>query len=106
MMDNTQNSASQALNKAREALRNKNLSEALRWAEILTKVAPEKEEGWLILAACSKPDESVKYLVKALDINPNSERARQGMDWAVKRLRKHDQESSIISPTPEKVLDS
>jgi lipoprotein-anchoring transpeptidase ErfK/SrfK len=39
------------------------------------------------LAALASPKASVAYLNRALEINPGSERARQGMHWAVKRLR-------------------
>ncbi len=99
-MENSSFSTSQALLKAREHLRTKNIPEALRWAKLLIDIAPYQEEGWLILAACSPPEDSVRYLIKALEINPGSQRARQGMDWAIKRLRKFKQEkqSPVINP--------
>lgn len=99
MMENQPVSASQALKFAREHLRTKNLSEAKHWASILTKIAPEQEEGWLILAACSSPEDSVRYLLKVLEINPGSQRARQGMDWAVKRLRQFKQDQKSTAPS-------
>jgi lipoprotein-anchoring transpeptidase ErfK/SrfK len=96
-MDNPKISPSTALRNARDSLRSKNMKEASYWSKILTQLSPENEEGWLILAACSNPQDSVRYLIKALEVNPRSDRARQGMDWAVKRLRKHNQELSRIS---------
>lgn len=104
-MEDLQFSASQALSKARDHLRTKNIPEALHWAKLLIDIAPEQEEGWLILAACSQPEDSVKYLIKALEINPGSQRARQGMDWAIKRLRKlkQEQQQTIINPPVKQV---
>jgi lipoprotein-anchoring transpeptidase ErfK/SrfK len=40
-----------------------------------------------MLAGVSSPRASVAYLLHALEINPASTRARQGMAWAVKRLQ-------------------
>jgi lipoprotein-anchoring transpeptidase ErfK/SrfK len=60
---------------------------ARRLAENACKQAPDSEEPWLILAALSGPQTSVKYLERALRINPKSERARKGMHWAAERLR-------------------
>jgi hypothetical protein len=62
---------------------------ARRLAEQAAQFAPDLEEPWLILAAISNPQESVDCLRRALQINPSSLRARDGMHWAVQRLRKH-----------------
>jgi lipoprotein-anchoring transpeptidase ErfK/SrfK len=104
-MENSPFSASQALSKARDHLRTKNIPEELHWAKLLIDISPDQEEGWLILAACSQPEDSVRYLIKALEINPGSQRARQGMVWAIKRLRKLKQEkqSPVINPPFEQV---
>ncbi len=104
-MENSTSTASQALSKAREHLRSKNIPEALHWAKVLIHIAPDKEEGWLILAACSQPEDSVRYLIKALEINPGSQRARQGMDWAIKRLRKlkQEQQTTVTNPPSEQM---
>lgn len=103
-MNNSLPTPSIALRNAREALKSKNLKEAFHWAKILTELKPEVEEGWLILGACAEPQESVKYLIKALEINPTSDRARQGMDWAVRRLRKHNQQQTLEHPhLPQKI---
>ncbi|HSM25554.1 MAG TPA: L,D-transpeptidase [Anaerolineaceae bacterium] len=93
-----------ALKNARESLRLKRTKEALHWAKVLTEISPDQEEGWLILAAYSSPKDSVRFLIKALEVNPGSERARQGMDWAIKRLRKENQikqTSATSSPLEE-----
>jgi lipoprotein-anchoring transpeptidase ErfK/SrfK len=99
-MENTTPYASQALQKARDHLRSKNIQETFHWAKIVTEISPNLEEGWLIRAACSKPEDSIRCLIKALEINPDSQRARQGMDWAIKRLRKSKQENQTTTNPP------
>ena len=89
------NDARLSVEKAREALRNGNRTEARQWAEHAASLAPEMEDPWLILAAVASPRASVEYVQRALSINPNSERARRGMDWATQRLRDNPQPESI-----------
>lgn len=71
---------------ARAALQRRDYPEAKKWALNASKFAPEYEESWLVLAALSKPAESIAYLQQALSINPTSERAARGMQWALDRL--------------------
>jgi len=77
-----------AISSAREALKNGAMTEARQWAEHAAELAPQSEDPWLILAAVVSPKESVKYIRKALEANPNSPRAKQGMEWAMQRLGK------------------
>ncbi|MBI4927107.1 MAG: hypothetical protein HY835_05030, partial [Anaerolineae bacterium] len=79
---------------ALQAMRRKDRREARRLAEAAVRIDPAQEEAWLVLAAIASPQASLYYLGKALEANPHSERARQGMHWAVKRLRKSGQESA------------
>lgn len=79
----------QLINQARSAMRRGDRAAARHWAQRAVAVSPKEEESWLILAAVSTPRASVAYLNKALEINPTSPRARQGMHWAVKRLRQN-----------------
>ena len=51
----------------------------------------------MLLAATSRPQLSVRYLERALAINPQSKSARKGMVWAKKRLA---QSTKKIEPTP------
>lgn len=67
------------------ALRAGRRHEARRWATSAAHLDPKLEEPWLILAAVGSPEASVAYLEKALEINPDSRRARQGLAWAVSR---------------------
>lgn len=72
---------------ARKALQRGDRHNARKFAEKAVLQAPGLEEPWLILAALAPPQSSVNYLKKALSINPESELARQGMHWAINRLR-------------------
>ncbi len=70
------------------------------WARIAAGINPNIEEPWLWLAAVSSPRASIAYLEKALSINPHSKRARDGMHWAIKRLRVVPAEQpAVLAPT-------
>lgn len=71
---------------ARDALRRGDMTEAREWAERASQLAPHTEEPWLILAAVASPRESVDFIRKALQVNPDSPRAKKGMEWAMQRL--------------------
>jgi lipoprotein-anchoring transpeptidase ErfK/SrfK len=72
---------------SQQAMQQGNRREARLYAHHYVALAPEREEGWLLLAAIASPNTSISYLKRALEINPASRRARQGMHWAIKRLR-------------------
>jgi lipoprotein-anchoring transpeptidase ErfK/SrfK len=86
-MNNQFNEARSSVQKARQALRNGDRTQARQWAEHAATLAPQLEDAWLILAAVASPHASLEYIQTALKINPNSPRARQGMQWAMQRLR-------------------
>ncbi len=71
---------------AREALKRGDMTRARQLAERAAELAPQSEDPWLILAAVVSPRESVNYIRKALEANPNSPRAKKGMEWAMQRL--------------------
>jgi len=80
--------AAQSLLNAQQAMQRGDRQEARRWAEQAASQDPGLEYPWLILASLAAPRASVAYLEQALKINPHSERAREGMHWAVERLRR------------------
>ncbi len=82
-----------ALLHAQQALQRGDRRAARRWAEKAVTLAPDSEEPWLILAAVASPRASVNYLEQALRINPQSQRAHNGMQWAVERLRREQLEN-------------
>jgi len=87
-----------ALTQARKALSQGKTQEARAWAHKAVVLAPEQEDCWLFLAAVASPQASLQYLRKALEINPASQRARQGFHWAAQRQRK-----AAIMRTPKQV---
>ena len=97
------NDARLSVEKAREALRNGNRTEARQWAEQAASLAPQMEDAWLILAAVASPRASVEYIQTALKINPDSPRALKGMEWAMERLRTSSQQ--VATPQPEPIRE-
>ena len=79
--------ATEAIQQAHQALQRGNKRAVRRWAELALAQDSTLEEPWLLLAAVSTPRASVEFLQRALQVNPRSERAKQGLDWALKRLR-------------------
>jgi lipoprotein-anchoring transpeptidase ErfK/SrfK len=78
--------AKQAVKKAREALRRNDRGQARQWAERAAHLAPGMEDPWLVLATLASPRASIQFIQRALRANPNSPRARRGMQWAMQRL--------------------
>lgn len=92
---------SQTILEIRKCLHRGDRRLARRWAEYAVRLAPQDEEPWLYLAALSTPRASVYYLLRALEINPQSERARKGLHWAIQRLRQPPPSpSQVIRPQP------
>jgi lipoprotein-anchoring transpeptidase ErfK/SrfK len=85
--------------KAREALRRGDKKSARQLGERAALLAPEMEDVWLVLAA-SDPNlhDALAYARKALEINPHSTRARQGIEWVSKQLKQADAPNSAVVP--------
>ncbi len=90
--------------KAREALRRGDHQSARQLGEQAALRAPQMEDAWLVLAA-SDPDprEALAYAHKALQLNPQSTRARKGVEWASDRLQQAKAQKDR-SPVPQKVV--
>lgn len=86
MIDGIDPSYNQIIEQARIALRTGDYPAARYWAQKAIGIHPDKEDPWLIMAAVASPRASIEYLEKALQINPRSKRARQGLEWAQTRL--------------------
>ncbi len=87
-MNPNHTAAYRALEQAQQARKARDKRLARQYAEQAARLAPEIEDVWLMMAALASPRASVVFMEKALQINPHSERVRQGMHWAVERLRK------------------
>ena len=95
----------EALRLAKQALAKGDKQTARRWALKAAQLAPEDEAPWLFLSAISSPRASLAYLKKALEVNPGSKKAREGMHWAIQRwrvIRPHTrpQRKLILAPFP------
>lgn len=105
MTTNPANPFQTYLQQAYRAFRSGDFAQATRWAEEAIRVDPTHEEPWLVLASTAEtPEESIEQLKRALEINPTSQRARQGMVWAVKRLRAAHPPRQAAPPPPAPIL--
>jgi len=77
----------EAIQQAYHALQRGDKRAVRHLAELALAQDAALEEPWLLLAAVSTPRASVEFIQRALQANPGSERAKKGMDWALKRLR-------------------
>jgi lipoprotein-anchoring transpeptidase ErfK/SrfK len=93
--------AQQKLDQAFSAMNAGDINSAQKFANDAAKLAPELEEVWLMLGSLANARESVAYMERALKINPQSQRARKGMAWAVKRLREEDAKGNKKQAHPE-----
>lgn len=92
--------------------------DARRLARQAADLSPELESVWLVMAAVSAPQAAEVYLHKALEINPQSQRAQQGLAWVRERLAgapeaetssaesKLPPEAMPSVPPPEKLADT
>jgi len=81
------------INKAKTALAVNNYKLAHDHSLRAVQLAPDNTEALLILAATSNPEDSIKYLQKVLEKNPNNHRAKEGLIWAEEQILKSGQVS-------------
>jgi hypothetical protein len=68
------------------------------FANLLLKEFPKSEEGWLVLASISEPEDALGHLEKALRINPGSQAARQAIRLITRQVLDGNQ---IVIEIPE-----
>jgi len=73
------------LNKAKHALRERDLAGAKVWAASTVNENPALIEGWLILCGLTQPPQSWDYLQHALEIAPKDPRVLAAKAWAEQR---------------------
>lgn len=95
-MTPNQDQARYLLQQAKNALSQRRIDDARLLSRQASQLAPELEESWLMMAAVSSPQAALVYLNKALQINPDSDRAKRGLVWALSR-QEHAPEPT---PTP------
>ena len=86
MVDAKRKLAEIAIENARSALKHGNRLDAKEWAEQAGQLAPEMEDPWLVLAYLAEPAEGLKYLEKALTLNPSSNRTWKGIHFLIKKI--------------------
>jgi lipoprotein-anchoring transpeptidase ErfK/SrfK len=77
----------QLITEAKKAIQAGRRKEARHLAHVAVSINPDLEDGWLILAALSTAQSSLKHLNRALAINPTSKRAHEGIQWALEKVR-------------------
>ncbi len=75
-----------AIDNAFKAIRTGNRKKAVRWTNLAVARRPKEEDPWLLMAYLASPEKSLEYLIHALKLNPDSQRALEGLEWAKKRL--------------------
>jgi len=84
-----------AVEKAYQKLRERDSQGAHSLASRAAWLDPQNEDAWLILAATGTQEKSLKFIKKALQINPNSASAQAGLEWASKRKTKSQKAKSL-----------
>ena len=96
--------------KAREALRRGDQTSARQLGEQAALRTPELEDVWLVLAASDpNPQDALAYARKALELKPESTRARRGVEWASGRLKQvpaANAPAAIEEPSQNKAVTS
>ncbi len=88
------------INNAYKAIRAGNRNEAIRWTNLAVAQNPKEEDPWLLMAYLASPQKSINYLKHVLKLNPGSQRAIKGMQWAQNRLNQRNSEKEKF-PQPE-----
>ena len=87
---------------AREALRRGDKDIARDLGEKAALLTPDFEDAWLVLtAADSNPEDALAYAQKALELNPESVRARKAVEWAQGKLRQ-----AQVKPEPIRRIEA
>lgn len=82
---------------AREALQRGDKESAWQLGKQAIVLAPEMEDAWLVLTASDpNPQQAVAYARKALEIRPESVRARRGLEWALTRVKQTQARSVLV----------
>jgi lipoprotein-anchoring transpeptidase ErfK/SrfK len=95
-----------SLRQARQALSQGDRRLARQLAERAAELAPQLEDPWLVLAAVAGPRQGLDYIQRALQLNPESPRARRGLQWILQHLQTPDGQLSDTQKTRAVALAS
>ncbi len=91
--------------RARHALKDNQCSYSKRMAKKALSLDASLEEAWLIMAACSEPEESIAYLLKVLQLDPQNVKAIKGLDWARSKIKDEPKQGPVTVPFIGKKFD-
>jgi lipoprotein-anchoring transpeptidase ErfK/SrfK len=97
--------ARELIGKARESLRRGDKASARHMGEHAAHLTPDLEDVWLVLTASDPdPQDALAYAQKALELNPQSTRARRAVEWATDRLKQVEALKVLtpVSPLPRR----
>jgi lipoprotein-anchoring transpeptidase ErfK/SrfK len=87
--------------KAREALRRNDKDIARDLGEKAVLLVPDLEDAWLVLVASeANPEDALAYARKALELNPQSQRAHKAVQWATGQLEKTRAANRVMEVEP------
>ncbi len=92
--------ANRLLKEARRALDAGDRSGARRLAQQAVALAPDQENPWLFLAAVSDPQAGLRYVDRALKINPDSTTAVKARLWLIQQIQEKKRPRSIEITQP------
>ena len=86
-MDSQSTSINTLIAQAKQAVLDGNAALARQLAEQVLAADPENSAAMLLMAGLSEPQQSVLWLRKVLDQDPQNQTAREGMQWVSVQLR-------------------
>lgn len=101
MEGNTISKLQELVSNARKALAAGDRISTRQYGEMLIAGFPKSEEGWLVLASISEPEEALTHLENALRVNPGSQAARQGIRLVTSQFLKENQSVEEITKKRE-----
>jgi peptide/nickel transport system permease protein len=85
-MKKSERLSQQAADKAYQALLARDFEKARKLANRAVLLDAQNDKAWRILAAVSEPADALRYIQRALKINPDNPQNTAGLEWAQARL--------------------
>ncbi len=89
---------------AKQKLREGDRATAIQLGRLLVAKDPQRVEAWLLLGGLSEPEQSLAYVRKAYQINPDDPRVKQAVQWALNRQHHQTQPINTSESQGEKPI--